>query len=449
MVGADTINAILASMDSKLTSDDINIETLGDGTVDVDVKNDTYTINLNHTHEGMVKLVKCTEATLPQTMADDTIYVQVDNLTTPSEIEALHIFGLEFTGGGAAPGVPYLSSPGANISMGDSENGSVTQAIRVKGRFLTQALSATLTGTGYAFDTTQPTGVTRNSDTSLTITADAAKAGVDISVVYTGTAFSATGTLAITSSSPDNIDAESTLVANELDTDGLIAHWDAGDAPSNGAWVDRINSMKLNLGGTAAHTSDGYRLNNLSAPKNAWLYLDTSETTKLNTEIDKKFVCIVDCEVKFSAESKNAMLIDFGSFGTPLSGLALNAKVNQAGTLACTAQKGGTAITAQANNVQIPAFPLDTYVPIRVKCGISIASNGTQVIEARIGTARAYSWNSPAITINFQGCSGPDNPNYAFGAGVPYLSGSSVNAYAGSYLADVVYKSIIIYNKSV
>ena len=430
---------------SKLSKSDVSVETQGDGTVDINVKDDTYTINLNHTHDGMAKLVKCTEATLPQTLEDDTIYVQVDNLTTPTEIEALHIFGLEFTGGGgAAPGVPYLSSPGANISMGDTENGSVTKAIKVKGRYLTQALSATLTGTGYTFGATQPTGVTRNSDTSLTITADVAKAGVDVSVVYTGTAFNATGTLAITSSSPDNIDVESTLLANELDTDGLVAHWDAADAPSSGAWVDRINSMKLNLGGTAAHESDGYRLNNLSAPKNAWLYCDSSHISLLNSEIDKEFTCIIDCEVKFTAASKRAMIIDFGGFGTTTGGLAVNAKVNQAGTLGCGAKKGNTAITAQANDVQIPAFTLDTYIPIRMTCGIYVASNGTQVIYSKIGTAEAYSYNSPAVQVNLQGA----DLNYPFGAGIVYMTGNGLN-YAADYLADVIYKSIIIYNKKV
>ena len=434
---------------TKLSKSDVSVETQGDGTVDINIKDDTYTINLNHTHEGMAKLVKCTEATLPQTMADDTIYVQVDNLTTPSEIEALHIFGLEFTGGGAAPGVPYLSSPGANISMGDSENGSVTKAIRVKGRFLTQALSASLIGTGYAFGTTQPTGVTRNSDTSLTITADAAKAGVDISVVYTGTAFNATGTLAITSSSPDNIDTESTLLANELDTDGLntdglIAYWNASDAPSSGAWVDRINSMKLNLGGTATQDSGGYRLNNLSAPRNAWLYCDSSHISLLNSEIDKEFTCIIDCEVKFTAASKKAMIIDFGGFGTTTGGLAVNAKVSQEGTLGCGAKKGNTAITAQANDVQIPAFTLDTYIPIRMTCGIRVASNGTQVIYSKIGTAEAYSYNTPAIQVNLQGA----DLNYPFGAGIVYMTGYGLN-YATDYLADVIYKSIIIYNKKV
>lgn len=223
VIGMSDIPGLLQAI-ANAGSGAVSVTTNQDGTFVIHVGETDYTINLNHTHEGMAKLVKCTEATLPQTLADDTIYVQVDNLTTPTEIEALHIFGLEFTGGGgAAPGVPYLSSPGANISMGDTENGSVTKVVKVKGRFLTQALSATLTGTGYAFGTTQPTGVTRNSDTSLTITADAAKAGVDIPVVYTGTAFNATGTLDIISSSPDSIDNESTLVANPATIENLAA----------------------------------------------------------------------------------------------------------------------------------------------------------------------------------------------------------------------------------
>lgn len=191
MVGADTINTILASMDSKLTSDDINIETLGDGTVDVDVKNDTYTINLNHTHEGMAKLVKCTEATLPQTMADDTIYVQVDNLTTPQEIEALHIFGLEFTGGGLPAGTPAITKPsGTSINLGENSGSGVSKTIEIKanGHITGDLTVALASNSDLSFDTTNlPSGVTYNSGAgTLTIEQLPAIQGVNITVVYSG-----------------------------------------------------------------------------------------------------------------------------------------------------------------------------------------------------------------------------------------------------------------------
>jgi hypothetical protein len=191
MVGADTINTILASMDSKLTSDDINIETLGDGTVDVDVKNDTYTINLNHTHEGMVKLEKVTEATLPQTLADDTIYVQVDNLTTPTEIESLYFFGLEFSGGGLPAGTPAITKPsGTSINFGENSGSGVSKTIEIKANShitgdLTVGLAA---NSNLSFDTTNlPSGVTYNSGAgTLTIAQATAMQGVNITIVYSG-----------------------------------------------------------------------------------------------------------------------------------------------------------------------------------------------------------------------------------------------------------------------
>lgn len=228
MVGADTINTILASMDSKLTSDDINIETLGDGTVDVDVKNDTYTINLNHTHEGMAKLVVDTAANLPDAseMESDTIYGELDD----GEIATIYLGGYPFYGGGGgASSGPVLRRPadGATIDMGQTTSGTVSKTINVKGKSLTQALTIQLTGTGYSFGTTQPSGVTRDSSTQLTVTTAAANAlnGVDIVVVYTGsdTDEDASGTLGITSASPDSISTEATLVANKLTYENLAA----------------------------------------------------------------------------------------------------------------------------------------------------------------------------------------------------------------------------------
>ena len=220
MVGADTINTILASMDSKLTSDDINIETLGDGTVDVDVKNDTYTINLNHTHEGMAKLVVDTAANLPDASELDD-----------GEIATIYLGGYPFYGGGASSG-PVLRKPagGATIDMGQTTSGTVSQTINVKGKSLTQALTIQLNGTGYSFGTTQPSGVTRDSATQLTIPASSISAvnslnGVDIVVVYTGsdTDEDASGTLGITSAAPDNISTEATLVANKVTYEDLAA----------------------------------------------------------------------------------------------------------------------------------------------------------------------------------------------------------------------------------
>ncbi len=207
-----------------LSKEDISVETQGDGTVDINVKDDTYKINLNHTHEGMAKLVVDTAANLPDAseMESDTIYGELDD----GEIATIYLGGYPFySGGGGASSGPVLRRPadGATIDMGQTTSGTVSKTINVKGKSLTQALIIQLTGTGYSFGTTQPSGVTRDSATQLTIPASSISAvnslnGVDIVVVYTGsdTDENASGTLGITSASPDSISTEATLVANKV-----------------------------------------------------------------------------------------------------------------------------------------------------------------------------------------------------------------------------------------
>lgn len=203
---------------TKLSKSDVSVETQGDGTVDINVKDDTYTINLNHTHEGMTKLVVDTAANLPDAseMENDTIYGELDD----GEIATIYLGGYPFYGGGGASSGPVLRRPadGATIDMGQTTSGTVSKTINVKGKSLTQALTIQLNGTGYSFGTTQPSGVTRDSSTQLTVTAAAANAlnGVDIVVVYTGsdTDEEVEGTLGISSAAPDSISTEATLVAN-------------------------------------------------------------------------------------------------------------------------------------------------------------------------------------------------------------------------------------------
>lgn len=93
---------------TALQQNDVSVETQGDGTVDIKVKDDIYTINLNHTHEGMAKLVVCEESDLPSTLDMDTIYAQVDNASSPTAIEKLWIAGVEFAGGGGSSVEPTL-----------------------------------------------------------------------------------------------------------------------------------------------------------------------------------------------------------------------------------------------------------------------------------------------------------------------------------------------------
>lgn len=167
----------------------VSVTTNQDGTFTIHVGETDYNVNLNHTHEGMAKLVKCTEATLPDELADDTIYVQVDDASNPTEIESLYLFGLEFTGGGSVPGVPTLTSPsnGSTINVGTNTGSGVTKTLRVKGRSLTQTLTVAMSGTGFSVDV--------NS-----ISASDANLGVNIVITYNGMDANASGTLLISSS---------------------------------------------------------------------------------------------------------------------------------------------------------------------------------------------------------------------------------------------------------
>lgn len=451
------------ALGGKLGVNDVSAQTptTPDGTFTIHVGENAYTINLNHTHENMAKVVKCTEATRPQTLENDTIYVQVNNATTPTEIESLWLFGLEFTGGGAAPGTPRLTSPSqsqisSGIDIGRTTNGTVSYDLKIKARDLTQSLLVEWGSgsTGYSFNTSNlPTGVTYDSGTGkLTITKEAACGinGVNIPVVYTGndTDEDAEGTIGISSSSVDGINVEVTLVANKLDTDGLIAHWDAEDAPSSGAWVDRINSMKLNLGGTATKGNDGYRLDNTGAPKNAWLYLDSADKSTMNNLISKEFTCIVDCQVKFSATGMSANIIDFGNLGTSLSNASIRAYVKQEGKLAHSLKQGDNAVSATVNNEQIPAFTTGSYIPMRIICGAKLV-NGVQRFFARFGSAEVYSDLATPVVINFSGCTISNTvADYAFAAGIAYFSNSMANSDLSNYKVDVIYERILLYNKT-
>ena len=192
----------------------VSVTTNNDGTFTINVGNDAYSINLNHTHPNMCKLVITDEE--PSNPASDTIYAQVNDASDPTEIESLWIAGLEFVGGGGTTG-PALRKPtdGSTINM-ETSGGVISKTIRVKGNGnLTQALTIEITGTGYSFGNPQPTGVTIVSTTELTVTAEAANAGVDIVVVYSGSKEIATATLSIVGTT-DGIDCEVTLNYSNL-----------------------------------------------------------------------------------------------------------------------------------------------------------------------------------------------------------------------------------------
>ena len=226
VIGMADIPGLLQAI-ANAGSGAVSVTTNQDGTFVIHVGETDYTINLNHTHEGMAKLVVDTAANLPDAseMESDTIYGELDD----GEIATIYLGGYPFYGGGGgASSGPVLRRPadGATIDMGQTTSGTVSKTINVKGKSLTQALTIQLTGTGYSFGTTQPSGVTRDSATQLTIPAPSISAvnslnGVDIVVVYTGsdTDEDASGTLGITSN--DNISTEATLVANKVTFEDL------------------------------------------------------------------------------------------------------------------------------------------------------------------------------------------------------------------------------------
>ena len=202
----------------------VSVTTAEDGTFTIHAGGNDYTVNLNHTHPNMCKLVVCEESDLPSTLEEDTIY----GVEEDGEISVLYVGGIPFYGGGGGPvSGPTIRRPadGSTVNIGNTVSGSVSNTINVKGKNLTQALTVELDGTGYSFGTTQPTGVTRVSGTELTVTAAAANAlnGVDIAIDCTGSDSTENieGTLSITSS--ENISVECTLFANYVAYETLTA----------------------------------------------------------------------------------------------------------------------------------------------------------------------------------------------------------------------------------
>lgn len=239
--------------------------------------------------------------------------------------------------------------------------------------------------------------------------------------------------------------------AEQLDTDGLIAYWSAEDAAVSGKWIDRINSFQLQLGGTAGQTSDGYRFNNLSTPKAAYAIFPSSQNSALNSLVNKEFTCFIDCLIKFSNSSKSACIIDFGSLGSSLSGISVLAAISRGGSEITGNMKSPkntysnfSSRTSSATGAN--AITLNQYANISIKCGVRILQNNTQEVYAEALGLKAYGIIDTPVKVNFQGCSG--SINCAFGLGITYLTGNSISMYGSSYLADVIYKSVRIYNKS-
>lgn len=149
------------------------VSTNGNGQMSITLSNgDEYLVNLNHTHAGMIKIVKLVEGEEPDPMNDDTIYVQVDDLETPGEIQKLYLFGVAFEGGGGViDETPRLTSPRANTEI--DFNGASSTTLRVKGLYLGSQLTVTKSG-----DIT----VTANSSAVSTISATDANNGIELTI---------------------------------------------------------------------------------------------------------------------------------------------------------------------------------------------------------------------------------------------------------------------------
>jgi hypothetical protein len=228
----------------------------------------------------------------------------------------------------------------------------------------------------------------------------------------------------------------------------MIADWEGVDEPSNREWIDRINNIPIGLYGTTAKISDGYRLDNTSAPKKAWCYPPTSQTPFFNAQIDKEFLCIIDCKVKFATADKMAMVIDFGAFGDSRSNLNFNVRILQNGTLESTFKKVSdpNAFSAKEKTAQTGiSFPIDTYVDIHIKTGVRILRNGKQELFCECGSGRTYAVLDTPVTVNFSGINVGNPPNTAaFGLAIAYMRETDAVSIAADILSDVVYKKIQI-----
>lgn len=237
----------------------VSVTTNEDGTFIIHVGETDYTINLNHTHENMAKLIVVDdEEDLPAQLAADTIYGVSDG----EEISVVYIGGLPFYGGGGGGGStsPVLREPAANstINVGTNTGSGASKSITVKGKNLTQDLTLELTGSGFAFDSTQATGVTVVSTTELTVSAAAANqtGGVAVVVKYTGTTVNATGQLEI--SSTGEINVACTLTASYEIPDQSYNEAEAKaafqDSTLNNKWLKADASA---VGSAPAYTNDG------------------------------------------------------------------------------------------------------------------------------------------------------------------------------------------------
>ena len=112
------------------------------------------------------------ESDLPSTLDPATIYVQVDDLQSPGEIQKLYFFGLAFEGGGGViDETPRIVSPAVGTEIDFRGQSSTT--LRVKGLYLSSQLTVTSSGS---------ITVTANGNAVSTISATDANNGIELTI---------------------------------------------------------------------------------------------------------------------------------------------------------------------------------------------------------------------------------------------------------------------------
>ena len=247
----------------------VSVPDPADGTFTIHVGSTDYVINLNHTHPEYAPLVHTHsqyaqvmvvngESNLPATLDPKTIYgVKADGV---DELEMVVIGGYKFYGGGGgAPGQPVLMKPdaGSTIVISGVDNGysgnvldPKSVQVYIKARYITQPISVSVSGTGFSIE----------NNVNQIAAADAI-AGVNINVLFDGSANSQGGTLLLQSTElgqvPRAFDIEVEYVTYELldsvETDGR--QWAKSSSKINTAVTKVEMDVQFSTNGNTTSTA--------------------------------------------------------------------------------------------------------------------------------------------------------------------------------------------------
>ena len=153
-----------------------------DGTFIIRVGSTDYTINLNHTHPGMAKVVVDSPANLPNpaNMDADTIYGALEN----GDITTIYLAGHPFNSNAPETGEARIivPTPGSTLDMGVDVGSGFSKTIQIRAKNISQALTIAISGTSgtWGINYGQLTG-----QSSITIPAADALLGVNIEITCT------------------------------------------------------------------------------------------------------------------------------------------------------------------------------------------------------------------------------------------------------------------------